>query len=127
MKKHILLIDDDEDELEIFSEALSALPANFACSQARNTEQAIELTQNFSPDFIFIDYNMPRTNGLECLQKLKKINGLSGARFIIYSNFIDDKTNQQAVSLGATACMKKPYLTSILSQRLKELLLDKKH
>jgi PleD family two-component response regulator len=125
MKKHILLIDDDEDELDIFNEALNALPVNFACSQAKNTEQAVELTRSFSPDYIFIDYNMPRTNGLECLQTLKKIKALSDVRFIIYSNFIDDVTSRKAVSLGATACMKKPYLTSILSQRLKELLLDK--
>lgn len=123
MGKNILLIDDDEDELEIFTEALSKLPALFNCSQAKSTEQAMDLLTRFFPRYIFIDFNMPKQNGLQCLQELKKIKELDQVKFIIYSNFIDEQTKKKAISLGATACMKKPYLTSVLTQRLKEILL----
>jgi CheY-like chemotaxis protein len=123
MQKNILLIDDDEDELEIFTEALNKLPHSFNCSQAKSTEQAIELLPQFFPRYIFIDFNMPKKNGLECLQELRQLKELDKVQFIIYSNYIDEQTNKQAISLGATACMKKPYMTSVLAQRLKEILL----
>jgi DNA-binding response OmpR family regulator len=123
MERNILLIDDDEDELEIFTEALSKLPDSFSCLQAKDTEQAIEVLNQLVPGYIFIDFNMPKKNGLECLRELRTIKGLEPVQFIIYSNFIDEQTKIKALSLGATACMKKPYLTSVLAQRLKEILI----
>src|SRR5687767_8918640 len=108
MEKIILLIDDDEDELEIFEEALKLLPVSFSCKQALDLDQALDMLKTFTPDYIFIDYNIPRTNGLECLKELKKISLPANVKFIIYSNFIDEKTYTQAVALGAFCCMKKP-------------------
>lgn len=126
MEKTILLVDDDEDELEIFKDALTKLPVSFTCSQVTNTKQAVEWLKHAKPAFVFIDLNMPGPNGLECLAELKKIQGLQNTDFILYSNFVDDAINQKALSLGASSCMKKPNLTSTLAQRLKEILLSRK-
>lgn len=123
MEKHILLIDDDDDELEIFTEALNQIAVFFTCCQARNVEQAVESIRKRRPDFIFIDYNMPKINGLECLEQLRLLVEPGTTRFIIYSNYIDEKMNARALALGAELCMKKPYLTSSLAKRLKEILL----
>lgn len=122
MEKHILLIDDDKDELEIFTNALNRIPVDFVCTQVLNAEEAIQTLRHQTPDFIFIDYNMPLKNGIECLEDLKKIKELENTRFIIYSNFISDEVSIKARTLGADICMKKPYLISTLSQRLKETL-----
>jgi DNA-binding NtrC family response regulator len=122
MEKYILLIDDDEDELDIFTQALNKIPAPFSCSQVLNLEDAEAWLMNQKPDFIFIDYNMPRINGLECLEELKKLE-LPGTRFVIYSNHIDADVNGKAIRLGAMVCMKKPYMTSTLAKNLKEILM----
>jgi DNA-binding response OmpR family regulator len=122
MEKHILLIDDDKDELDIFTNALNRIPVDFVCTQVLNADEAIQTFKHQVPDFIFIDYNMPLKNGIECLEDLKKIKELQNTRFIIYSNFISDDVSIKARELGADICMKKPYLISTLSQRLKETL-----
>jgi DNA-binding NtrC family response regulator len=126
MEKLILLIDDDEDELDIFNDALNKLPVSFTCSQVRNTEEAMQWLNQTKPAFIFIDYNMPKANGIECLAELKKIKDLQNTDFIIYSDFPDDTINEQALAMGASVFMKKPNLTSTLAHRLKEILLSRR-
>jgi len=67
MNKHILLIDDDKDELLIFTDALEAKPGpgKFECSYAQSTLEAVQMLKHLVPDYIFIDYNIPKMNGLE--------------------------------------------------------------
>ena len=124
MEKIILLIDDDQDELEIFEEAVKPLPATISCKQALDLDEALDMLKAFTPDYIFIDYNIPLTNGLECLKELKALSLPANVKFIIYSNFIDEKTYTQAVALGAFCCMKKPSLTSELTENLKNILIN---
>ncbi len=124
MEKKILLVDDDIDELEIFVDALNKLSLNFSCMQALNTEEAIEFLLHSKPDYIFIDFNMPRTNGLEALKKLKGVYGDENARYIIYSNFISPETEKEAIGAGALTCMKKPSLTAALTLLLRKIILD---
>jgi len=121
MNKTILLIDDDEDELEIFQGALKQVPFPIECTQALSAEDGIKILENFKPDYIFVDYNMPRQNGLVCLEELKKNDGISNVPIIIYSNYIDPEMEKKAMKLGATLCMKKPFMTGILARKLKEI------
>jgi DNA-binding NtrC family response regulator len=72
MKKHILLIDDDRDELTIFMDALADVPGSFKCTYASSASQGLQMLQYLHPDFIFIDYNLPPTNGLRLLSEIKK-------------------------------------------------------
>ena len=123
MIKNILLIDDDEDELEIFTEALNKLPIEFQCQLATNPDKASKLLKDFIPDYVFIDYNMPLSNGVEVLSRLKKSKELRAARFILYSNYINEVMAEEALANGAFACIRKPNLTATLSSTLKELLL----
>ncbi|UYQ91279.1 response regulator [Chitinophaga horti] len=122
MQKQILIIDDDRDELEIFIEALEGIPAAYSCSYAESPEEALVMLTNTSPDYIFIDYNMPRTNGLECLQAIKKIEQLQNTPLIIYSNSISEETRRHAKQLGAATCIVKPPTIDILTAMLKEIL-----
>lgn len=121
MNKTILLIDDDEDELEIFQGALKQVPFPIECVQSLSSEEGIEKLKTFRPDYIFVDYNMPRQNGLFCLEEIKKIDDLKNTPIILYSNYIDPEMEKKAIILGATLCMKKPFMTGILARKLKEL------
>src|SRR5678815_1926707 len=82
MTKEILLIDDDADELEVFSEALRSVDKNIQCSQARDLNEALEFLTYSSPAYIFIDYNMPKINGLEVVSEIKKIEKLANSRIV---------------------------------------------
>jgi CheY-like chemotaxis protein len=121
--KNILLIDDDEDELEIFTEALKKLTIEFQCQLVTNPSGASELLKEFIPDYVFIDYNMPLSNGVEVLSHLKKTKELKSARFVLYSNYINEVMAEKAFANGAFACIRKPNLTATLSSKLKEILI----
>ena len=74
------LIDNDEDDQEIFCMALRDVDPSINCILAANGVKAIEMLANdvrYIPSFIFIDMNMPLMNGKQCLLALKKIERLS--------------------------------------------------
>ena len=124
MTREILLIDDDEDELEFFTEALYSIDKTIQCTQAINLDEALDFLKDSSPYYIFIDFNMPKMNGLECLTEIKKLSKLGQSRIILYSNFISEEMNQKAIALGAYACIKKPTMINVLVKNLKTILKD---
>ena len=122
MTREILLIDDDNDELEVFTAALHSFDATIPCTLAKNLDEALDFLSYSSPAYIFIDFNMPKTNGLECLSEIKKFCKLEQSRIILYSNYISEEMNEQAIALGAYYCIKKPNMIYLLAKNLKEIL-----
>jgi CheY-like chemotaxis protein len=68
---------------------------------------ALDLLDEFTPDFIFIDMNMPKVNGLECIALLNETNKALGIPLFMYSTSGDPVMQRKAVSLGASGCYKK--------------------
>lgn len=122
MTKEILLIDDDTDELEVFTEALRSVDKNILCSQAKDLNEALEFLSYSSPAYIFIDYNMPKANGLEVVSEIRKIDKLEKSKIILYSNYVNEEMNEKAISLGAYKCVKKPNMINVLIKNLREIL-----
>ena len=125
-QKTILLIDDDSDDQEIFSNALKRSDRSVSCVFANDGIHALEkinAEKSFVPDFIFIDLNMPRMNGQECLMNIKKIDKLKNIPVYIYSTLADPLTIAANKKLGAKDFIVKPKtiseLTTVLSKLLK--------
>ncbi|MEO8770313.1 MAG: response regulator [Ferruginibacter sp.] len=125
-QKTILLIDDDSDDQEIFSNALKRSDKSVKCVFANDGIHALEkinAEKEFVPDFIFIDLNMPRMNGQECLVNIKKIDKLKNVPVYIYSTSMDPLTIAANKKLGANDFIVKPAsmmeLTAVLSKLLK--------
>ncbi|MBT8181698.1 MAG: response regulator [Eudoraea sp.] len=69
----ILFIEDDAIETMKLTRTLSKLDEKHSLIQANNGEEALKiLKENNLPDIILLDLNMPRMNGIEFLQILKK-------------------------------------------------------
>jgi len=84
--KKILLIDDDPDDRFIFSEVLKRIDKKVECTYAIDGEEALKLLRddkNPSPDIIFLDLNMPRMSGKQCLAEIRRLNGYSRVPIII--------------------------------------------
>jgi DNA-binding NtrC family response regulator len=122
MTREILLIDDDIDELEVFTDALASIDKKIECSQAKSLAEAIDYLKFATPSYIFIDFNMPATNGIDCLVELRKLAKLEKTGIILYSNHISEQMQTNAMQLGATGCMKKPNTILTLAQNLRKIL-----
>ena len=116
-----LLIDDDPDDQEFFSLALKELAPPAICVFANNGIEGIEKLQSkaqFSPDYIFIDMNMPRMNGVECLSEIKKIKNVKNTPVFLYSTSADPKMVNESKKLGAADFIVKPIGINDLVQIL---------
>jgi CheY-like chemotaxis protein len=85
---HVLLADDDTDDRYIFNRVLSALPVPTRLVTVDNGEKLINyLSENSEtlPDVLFLDLNMPRKNGSDCLIEIKLNEKLKHLPVIIYS------------------------------------------
>lgn len=122
MKKHILLIDDDKDELKLFVEALNNVPGSFKCTYANCAAQGLDMLNYLHPDFIFIDYNIPQVNGLEMLEEIKKDRKISDIPVFIYSTNISKGTSESAMALGAAGCIEKPNSIGMMSVVLRSVV-----
>jgi CheY-like chemotaxis protein len=119
-----LLIDDDLDDQEIFLLALQDIEPSVECVVANDGFQALELLQqdqSFIPDYIFIDLNMPRMNGKQCIRELKKIKRLRQVPLVIYTTSSAQTDVEETGRLGATHFMTKPTSIYTLTKTLAAL------
>ncbi|HEX2535729.1 MAG TPA: response regulator, partial [Chitinophagaceae bacterium] len=84
--RHILLMDDDLDDCDIFTEALAEAARGIRLTCRQNPEEALEDIPSLEPDLIFLDINMPRKNGFECLKDLKSGEDSRHIPVVMYSN-----------------------------------------
>jgi CheY-like chemotaxis protein len=124
-----LLIDDDLDDQEIFLLALQDIDSPVKCVVANNGFHALEiLHQNtsFVPDYIFIDLNMPRMNGKQCVKELKKIEHISHVPVVMYSTSSSQNDVEESKKLGASYFITKPTSIYTLTKTLAEFFVDSK-
>ena len=121
-QKVILLVDDDEDEHDIFLSALKSAGEDYMLISAISSDDALKILNNLVPDVIFLDINMPRITGIKCLEEMRKIQKLSTVPVYIYSTGINSREGQKAILLGAKDYIIKPNSINDLTSVLKEIL-----
>lgn len=120
MKEKIcFLIDDDEDDREIFQLAMQKVK-DVKCITSHNGKDAIKKLsdENFNPDFIFLDLNMPMMNGRECLREIRKIKHLKKTAVYIYTTSSAEEDKAALTKLGATGFITKPASIQMLVEIL---------
>jgi CheY-like chemotaxis protein len=127
-RKVCLLIDDDRDDREIFSIAMGEVSDDIDVLTLDNAMDAIYKIREgeVKPDLIFLDLNMPGTNGYQVLVYLKGQIRYRKIPVIVYSTTNDPEEVKRTKKLGAAAFFIKPAKFSELRQQLFELLSDSK-
>ncbi|AEW01088.1 hypothetical protein A4D02_14090 [Niastella koreensis] len=121
----ILLIDDDEDDGYIFDAALNDVSGRHELLYYRDSEQAISRLSDKAfppPDMLFIDWNMPKIDGNQCLQIIRKIPGYDKVPIIIYSTSTHQQLQTEAQKHGASYFLAKPPSIQELTEKLGVLL-----
>lgn len=116
--------DDDLDNIEIFVEALADVDPSVRCYSAKDGQQVMTLMEygHVSPDFIFLDLNMPVMDGTRCLEKLKSSFQWRDIPVFIFSTETDAKKIAHVHALGADGFIQKPGSFDQLRISLKYVL-----
>jgi DNA-binding response OmpR family regulator len=123
-RKKLFIIDDDEDDQMFLHEAMNDLKIPIDCFYANNGEVALKQLKDEGmpiPDFIFLDLNMPKLNGKECLVEIKKLTKYLEVPIIIYSTSSHQKDKQEIMQLGADYFLTKPTRISELCTHLLDI------
>jgi CheY-like chemotaxis protein len=108
---HILLADDDTDDCIFFKQALVELIIPTFLTAVHDGEQLMQLliyeTKEL-PDILFLDLNMPRKNGFECLSEIKRSNKLKQLPVIVFSTSFEQEVVNMLYQNGAQYFIRKP-------------------
>lgn len=118
------LIDDDEDDRDIFQLALQQLDRKYNCVTAESCMDAMEKLRSgtLKPDYIFLDLNMPIITGRQCLIEIRKMDQFDKTPVVIYTTSSVPGDKEDMMKLGATSFITKPNKISVLTTVLKEVL-----
>jgi len=108
---HILLADDDKDDCLLFQDILDELPLSTHLTTVGNGEQLIYLLRETSaplPDVLFLDLNMPRKNGYDCLTEIKNTEKLRSLPVIIFSTSYEPEIVRILFQKGVLDYIRKP-------------------
>ncbi len=108
----VVLADDDKDDQEIFTEALTQtdIPANI--TTVDNGEELMDHLKDPAepnPDIIFLDINMPAKGGKEVLEEIKSDNELKDIPTVMLSTSENPKDVEDTFNAGANLYVRKPY------------------
>ncbi|WP_298220425.1 response regulator [Flavobacterium sp.] len=125
--KNIFLSDDDADDCMLFSEALQEI---YNESEARLTivndgmalMEVLEETVPPPPEVIFLDINMPKKNGVECLQEIRSTPKLAGIPIIIFSTSSNKDIVDKTYLHGANYYICKPQSYLLLKKTIELVL-----
>lgn len=119
--KEILIVDDSPTMRRMIIASLRGL------SEARFTEaasglEAIEQLALTPVSLIILDLNMPDMHGLEVVKFARQHHHYRATPIIVLTTRGDAASREEALAVGASAYMTKPFLPNLLAAQVVELL-----
>jgi len=113
---HVLLADDDSDDRYFFEIVLRAFPVPTQLTTVEDGDKLMTyLSKNSQnlPDILFLDLNMPRKNGSECLLEIKHDPKLKDLPVIVYSTSVHEDAADLLYNNGAHYYFRKTDIIEI--------------
>ncbi len=120
MQRRILIIDDDRDFRFLIAETLKKL--GFEIKEASDGKEALSIINNWLPDLITLDINMPRIDGIEFLLQMRSELRIIDTPVVVISSNSDEETMVQAYAVGATDFIVKPFSPGVMVMKISNLL-----
>ena len=120
----VWLIDDDDDESFFFETALEEMDYSVEFSSYRDSEVAISILNDSTtiiPDLLFLDWNMPKLTGKDCLTTIRQCPHLNKLPVIVYTTSSSISDKHSAKTYGASYFLTKPSTFTELRKKLKQL------
>jgi two-component system chemotaxis response regulator CheY len=120
--KTALVVDDSPYNRAILSSILRK--KNIKVEIAEDGERALELFKKSDPDIVFLDYVMPKLNGMEALREIRKLKPSIIA--IIVTSISAAEDVEEARAAGANGYVLKPYASEKIYSILQKFNLIEK-
>jgi CheY-like chemotaxis protein len=125
MAQRFFLADDDDDDRLLFEDALRELSMDTSLIMATDGVDLMEKLQETvppPPSVIFLDINMPRKNGFECLTEMKQIEKFRDIPVVIFSTSDEDSTIDRTYRQGANFYIHKPRSFEKLKSAIQQII-----
>jgi CheY-like chemotaxis protein len=124
MSRTVILIDDDQDDLDILMERISAIYPSFRCMSFRYPLEAMRVMLQdliLVPDFIFTDINMPELRGDYLVRELRQNQDFDNTEITVLSTAMPLQSVERMKQLGADYAFPKPTQLSEYELILREI------
>jgi len=118
VKKHTILICDDEDSVR--ASLAVVLRKDYSLKFAKNAMEAIDAIRENAPDLVILDIKMPKIDGLYALKEIKKI--APGLGVIMLSGYRSIEVARAATKRGAADYIIKPLNPEHILSSVKRVL-----
>jgi putative two-component system response regulator len=116
----ILVVDDDRRIRTVLADILSA--EGYQARQAGNGQEALEAMEQWAPDVVLLDINMPVMNGLEAIRRIKADPAMKHIPVVIVTGIEDTEARLEGLRLGADDFLLKPPHVPELTARVRSLV-----
>ncbi|WP_395328388.1 response regulator [Novosphingobium sp. BL-8A] len=107
MSKLILTVDDSATIRMLLKASLSA--QGFRIESANDGEHGLERMHEVKPDLLITDINMPKMDGFELIEAVRKTSEFKGTPILVLSTEFSDEKKTRAREAGATGWITKPF------------------
>jgi len=116
----ILIVDDDPMIRKLITTTLHDV-AGYSLREAGDGVAALEAALEDRPEIVFLDYDMPRLNGIETCRRLRSDPATAGATIVMLTAMSDGPAHDSAVAAGADVFLTKPFSPLRLLRLVDEL------
>jgi two-component system alkaline phosphatase synthesis response regulator PhoP len=117
---HILVVDDEDDILELLDYNLSK--EGFRVSLAHDGVDALKSAQADRPDLIILDIMMPRMDGIEFCDSIRKHAALRTVPVLMLTARSEEEDHVRGLDVGADIYLSKPISLPVLISQTRALL-----
>src|SRR6202140_2790989 len=100
----------------------SQLSTQYHVLEAVDGQQAVEKATQFQPDVILLDMMMPEKDGLQACREIREHTATQTIPIVLLTARADEETKLAALSAGASDFLTKPFSTTELHVRIKNLV-----
>jgi C4-dicarboxylate-specific signal transduction histidine kinase len=118
-RPRLVLADDEPDMLRFIK---SQLEKHYEVIEAVNGTEAVEKTRQYLPEAVILDMMMPEKDGIQACQELKAQTATQSIPVLLLTAWAEDKTKLAALQAGASDFLTKPFSTTELLVRVKNLM-----
>jgi putative two-component system response regulator len=122
VKKHILIIDDDQRVLDSLGRVLHEQTEEWDIKYVDRPEEAWESLLETAYDAVVTDLRMPGIDGMELLERIRKSDKTKDVPVVVLTGMNDRDLKERALRLGAADLLNKPVDSGQLIARLKSVL-----